>query len=223
MSILGIIPIGGNASRMSGIPKFLLPSPSGNTLLDNTISHFHKNNIFNIASGVSEINNLILKNNKDIQRLVVDTKTMSDTVVQILSNFGSPQIKKNILIMPDTYINIENQLGKMVKLLDKYKIAVLLWNIQDYQIGKVGQCNILDNEVVDTIDKDPTCNYKHLWGVIGWTSDMNTLIDPSWSTIGELLRKANELNIKIGSIVVDDLYYDCGTYFEYFNMIKKLG
>ena len=50
---------------------------------------------------------------------------------------------------------------------------------------------------------------------------MNKYIDPSWQTIGELVKIAIRLNIKIGAIKMDGVYYDCGTYTEYFNMIKE--
>ena len=52
MNIYGIIPLGGNATRMNNLPKFLLPCKIGVSLLDNTVSTFKTNNITQIISGV---------------------------------------------------------------------------------------------------------------------------------------------------------------------------
>jgi hypothetical protein len=50
---------------------------------------------------------------------------------------------------------------------------------------------------------------------------MNKYISPEWETIGELIKKAIELNIKVGCIESESDYYDCGTFDEYFKMIKN--
>ena len=226
MNIFGIIPLAGNATRMKNIPKFLLPCKNNYSLLDNTIEIFNKNNIQNIISGVSLINDTIL-GNFTITKIVMSTKTMSETVHNIIKHIDEnildkTPIYKNILIMPDTYFTINTELNDMINMLNKYDIVVIVWKIKDYQIGKVGQCKIINNEIRDVIDKDISCNYEHFWGIIGWNSSMNKYIDPSWETIGLLINRSIELNIKVGSIVCDSNYYDCGTYLEYFKMINTL-
>ena len=222
MEVIGLLPIGGNATRMNGLPKFLLPCINQTSLLQNAIHNFQKHNITRILAGLSDINTFLLKNNTDIEKYTVNTKTMTETVKILLDKVNlSTSLSKNILIMPDTYFKMNNELDKVIQLLDSYNIVVLVWKIQDYQIGHVGQCDIVDNEVIDIIDKCKTCDYQYVWGCIAWTSDMNKYIDPSWQTIGELVKIAIRLNIKIGAIKMDGVYYDCGTYTEYFNMIKE--
>jgi UTP-glucose-1-phosphate uridylyltransferase len=221
MNVYGILPIAGTASRISGIPKFLLPCIGNTTLLRHTVNKLNKAGVTNIIAGVTEINNLLLKS-FDIDKHVVSTRTMTETVSVLLRNLKSEEcIVKNILMMPDTFFTLDNELKTMIQMLDKYKIVVLVWKIQDHQIGHVGQCRIINDEVVDCIDKDPLCKYEHMWGTIAWTSDINYLIDPAWSTIGELLRVAKNMNIAVGSVIVNSPYYDCGTYSEYFRMIKN--
>ena len=223
INIYGILPLGGNATRMNHLPKFLLPCKIGITLLDNIINIFKSNNVLHIVSGVSETNNYLLQNNNNIEKFVVNTKTMSETVYKLMKHIdeNNTTMYKNILLMPDTYITVKNEISTMINMLDTYDIVVLLWEIQDYQIGKVGQCNIENSKIIDIIDKDPNCNYPYFWGSIGWRSTMNKYIDPKWETIGNLLKKSIELDINIGYVICNNNYYDCGTYSEYFTMIKK--
>jgi hypothetical protein len=67
MSIFGILPLAGNASRMKHIPKFLLPCQDGVSLLDNSVKVFHDNNINTITAGLSAINFQLLHEYKDIK------------------------------------------------------------------------------------------------------------------------------------------------------------
>jgi hypothetical protein len=223
-NIFGILPISGTASRMKFIPKFLLPSKLNSTLIDETIDLFHQNNIHRIIAGVSDINNILLSNNEHLEKVIINTKTMSETIYEInkhiTKNYGLNY--KSILFMPDTNVVIRDELKKMINLLNNsYDIVVVLWKIRPSQIGKVGQCKIFNNEVVDIVDKDINCDYNLFWGSIGWNSNMNQFINPEWQTIGQLLNKSLELNIKIGSVICDGDYYDCGTFEEYFEMIKN--
>jgi hypothetical protein len=219
MEVNGIIPLGGTASRMKNIPKFLLPCKLNYSLLDNVIEIFNNNDINNIITGVSQLNNLFIYKYTGLSIIEVNTKTMAETVYKMIEN----QTKqcKNILIMPDTYFTINNEIKDMIQMLDTYDVVVILWKIKEYQIGKVGQCNITNSCLSDIKDKIPECKYPYFWGILGWNSNMNKYIDPTWETIGNLITKCLESNIKIGYIISDGEYYDCGTYNEYFKMIKE--
>jgi hypothetical protein len=145
---------------------------------------------------------------------------MAETVHNIVNSVNTDATDKNIMIMPDTYFIIKNEIKDMIQMLDSYDIVVIVWKIKDYQKGKVGQCNILGDAVIDIQDKNSNCTYEYFWGIIGWNAKLNTHIDPTWPTIGNLVNRALELNIKIGCIICDSNYYDCGTYAEYFKFIK---
>uniref|UniRef100_A0A6C0K665 Nucleotidyl transferase domain-containing protein n=1 Tax=viral metagenome TaxID=1070528 RepID=A0A6C0K665_9ZZZZ len=218
MDIQGLIPLGGTASRMKNIPKFLLPCKVNYSLLDNVVELFNKHNIHRITAGVSESNNRLLYNYNGLHTIQVNTKTMSETVYKMIDNQSTC---KNILIMPDTYFTINNEINDTIHMLDTYDIVVILWKIKDYQIGKVGQCNVINGELIDIKDKTHDCEYPYFWGVISWNSNMNRYIDPTWETIGDLIKISLDNNIKVGHIISDGEYYDCGTYSEYFKMIKE--
>jgi hypothetical protein len=222
-NIFGIVPLAGSASRMKNLPKFLLPSKINSTLLEDVIELYHKNNIIDIVAGVSMKNNLLVHDNDNLDRIIVDTKTMAETVHKITTYIDERYTKnyKSILVMPDTSFTINDEMNKLIDLLDSYDIVTLLWKIKDYQIGKVGQCKIYNNEVVDVIDKDSNCDYILFWGCIGWNSTMNKYINPEWQTIGNLIKQSIDLDIKVGAIICEGDYYDCGTFEEYFKMIKN--
>ena len=209
--MIGILPICGNASRMKHIPKFLLPCEINKTLIDHIIEMFNQNDIFEIFAGVSEINYLLLKSNEKIEKIKFNTKTMSETVYNLLNSIKQSDYK-SLLLMPDTYFNVSNEITKLKNMLDEYQIVVLVWKIKEYQIGKVGQCKIENNKVVDVIDKDINCNYEYFWGAIGWGYNMNKYIDPQWETIGNLIKKSIEMKIDVGTIIVESDYYDCGKF-----------
>ena len=215
--LIGLIPLAGNATRMKNLPKFLLPCKIGVSLLENTLECFSFINVNTIVAGVSENTNEILSA-YSFNKEVVNTKTMAETIYKLIHKYAA---KKYVMIMPDTFFSYTNKLQTINTLLDDNEIIVCLWKIKDYQIGKVGQCNVTGDEITDIIDKDVSCKYPYVWGMIAWASSINYLVDPTWETIGNLIKKAIELKIRIKPIFMPGTYYDCGTYNEYFLMIKN--
>lgn len=218
---IGIIPIAGSATRMKNIPKFLLPANNNNTLLDNIISIFKTNGISNLHAGLSEINSYLLETNNDFKKLIVKTKTMAETVKLITQDINNDATYNSILLMPDTYFKITNEICMVKDFLNSYKIVLVCWKIKDYQVGKVGQCKIINDEVVDIVDKNVNCDYPYFWGIISWNSTLNNIINPEWQTIGELVNTAIHMGIRIRAVISDSNYYDCGTFDEYFKMIQN--
>lgn len=219
--VIGLIPCSGTASRMSGIPKFLLPCKEGN-LIDNSINIFKSNNIDDIYVSISTENEHFIKNRDHIKYIVKNTNTMSETV----KNLIEIKAKKYILIMPDTYfindINKDfNEITKMHMMLNDFDIVVILWKIKEYQYGKLGQVEVNNAKVIDVMDKNLNCKYQYSWGIIGWTNKVNHLIDEKTPHIGYILNEALKNNIDIGYIISDTEYFDCGTPDEYFKMIKN--
>lgn len=229
--VVGLIPCSGSASRLNGIPKFLLPCKKDN-LIHNTIDIFKKNNINNIYISISKENEHFIepinKYDNDVKYIVKNTKTMSETVYNLVNIIHA---NKYILLMPDTYFVINNtnntntffnELITLNKMLDNYDIVVVLWKIKESQYGKLGQINIENNKITSIVDKDITCRYPYSWGIIGWTNKINSLIDITTPHIGYILNQALLNNIDIGYIISSSEYYDCGTANEYFDMIKKM-
>ena len=238
---IGLIPCSGTATRMNGIPKFLLPYPSISTpstdtsskvanLINNSIDIFKQNGIDDIYISVSKENEHFIKplnayDNK-VKYMVRNTSTMSETVMELIKIPAT----KYILIMPDTYFlsgkDTFPELTEMNVKLNKYDIVVILWKIKEYQYGKLGQIEIDEKRecVVGIMDKNPDCRYPYSWGVIGWTRKTNKLINPETPHIGYIINSALENGLNIGYVLANNTeYYDCGTPSEYFKMIKDLS
>ena len=111
---IGIMPIAGTASRMKGLPKFLLPTATNTTLIDNAISIFKTADINTLYAGVSDANNYLLQNYTSFNKVVVNTKTMAETVKLLtdVTDFEYGDEPYNlVLIMPDTFFTIRNELN----------------------------------------------------------------------------------------------------------------
>lgn len=221
-NIVGLIPCAGTASRIFNIPKFLLPCISSydteyTTLISNAINIFKRNNINDIYLGTSEENKQHV-NKYEYKYFIKNTRTMPQTIKNLTFVIDS---EKYIMIMPDTYFLINDELVQLIKKLNNHDIVLILWEIKPQQYGKLGQVNISGDFVVDIQDKNPECKYKYSWGVIGWNKKADTLNDPDTPHIGMIISEGLKRNYSIGYVISHTEYFDCGTPAEYFEMIKK--
>lgn len=222
--VAGLIPCAGTASRIHGIPKFLLPCASS-ILIDHTISHMTNAGLDDIYAGVSSNNAPFFTNRKqmlDVVDMPQNTKTMSETISFMLQSVSAFNY---MLFMPDTWFKLSSskiQECMRLLILGKVEMVVILWLIRPEQYGKLGQCLIEGDLVVDVRDKDSQCKYPYSWGVIGWNESCNTLLDVETPHVGYMLNAALNTGKKIGAVLADDdsIYYDCGTPEEYFQMVK---
>jgi hypothetical protein len=226
--MLGILPCAGSASRLFNLPKFMLPIKDGGALIVYWINLLIKNNCTKIIIGVSENTKIFIDNifkynlNEDTKniitiKLVGNTNTMNETVIACLKD---EIYNIAIMGMPDTYISslspilIENIIKQNIN------VGCYLWNIRDTQIGKIGQCNIDEDYIIDIIDKDITCDYNYGWGVVVFTPEFEKFIFMEDLHIGYSMKRYIENNKIIYQILNDGLYFDCGTvigYTEYLN------
>lgn len=220
-----IFPICGYASRIGGIPKFLLPLPYNNTLLKNHINNIDKKNCIIITTPEYAIylydylnNNF---NGNKFQIIINKTKTMSETILTL-------KYEKNkiySMIMPDTYYKEKNILENMFQVYNNYNCDIVLgiFKIRENQKGKLGQVlfDEYDN-LIDVIDKDKHCIYEWAWGTIMWNNTFIQYIDKELSHIGYGLMPALKNNLSIKVYKSNDYYYDCGTFEEYKELLNIL-
>ena len=103
--MLHIIPAAGKASRIGGIPKFLLPIAS-----DNFLIKFHSNLVNNVDTHVhkaivvsSEYFETVKRLELNAEIFEANTSTMNETVAFAIDRF--PEINNYLLTMPDTFFN----------------------------------------------------------------------------------------------------------------------
>jgi len=220
--MLHIIPAAGKASRIGGIPKFLLPVGEKEFLLD-----FHVNSITSknnklkkIIATSDEFYTTIKKMDYEADLLQVNTKTMNETVIKVLQKY--PEETEFLLTMPDTYFYDSNLINNMSKLFDKDVSGTLgLWNIEESQIGQLGQCKIYQNYVTDIQDKNINCKYKLFWGAIMWRKNINKYIKKDDHSIGFMAENAIRNNYKFNYSIAKGGYYDCGTFSSYKSLITE--
>ena len=165
MVIEVLIPAAGNATRMRGFPKFLLPSGFENY----TLLELHLKAASEITQDISIAINpifyelIMTASLRTFGAVVVPmkTETMNETVLKMIKNSNSDRF---MVTMPDTVFVGENPYVKLSEV--KSDLHLGLWQIRNDQLGKLGQVQINENkQVIDCVDKDLACNYPYIWGV----------------------------------------------------------
>lgn len=220
--MIGIIPVAGNATRMGGFLKFLLPVPNQNQ----TLISWHIENQLKICEKViiaTKAENAtlfkFLTKNEKICVFIVETETMSETVINVVNAFPSEEY---VLGMPDTFCFGENPYDKLNS-LNKNDIEVCLWSTEEYQIEKLGQVLInKNNEIIDVVDKNKNFNYPFIWGIIKFKKSFINFFNKELSHIGLSLMPAITGGMVARGIVIKGKYFDCGTLEEYNRLINHL-
>ena len=233
-NIIGLLPCAGTSSRLFNIPKFMLPLKNEkSSLLVKWIHLLLENKCNKIIIGVSPITKIFIDNilkhqiSPDIHKkihikLVGNTNTMNETIIECLKN---ETYYLTIMGMPDTYIsNLSYELINKLMNNSNIYIGSYLWNIRNTQLGKIGQCNIDNDFIIDIIDKDINCNYNYGWGVVCFKPKFEKYMYKEDLHIGYSMKRFLDNN-KIIYKIMNGLYFDCGTidgYTEYLNYMEDI-
>lgn len=215
---IGILPAAGSASRMNGIPKFLLPTgQSGKSLVERHIeqmSHFTdqiwiptRPKYVNLITSLNLGSNVIVAG--------INSKTMSETVLHV-TNFSRDG--RYLLGLPDSYFDKVNPYEVLAN--SEFNLMLAGFKIRPDQRGKLGQFKLEGELVVDAVDKSPNCDYGQAWGAISFSQEFVNLIHAEESHVGIAFPRALSL-YKVGARVLDTNYFDCGTPSEYFKMLLE--
>ena len=217
----GIIPAAGLATRMRGIPKFLLPCDSTyNTLIEAHIGALLETcDVIWIPTRpemVLLLDSLGLAQDR-VVLLPMTTSNMTQTVSKVLQIANSDEF---FLAMPDTffqgekpYIGLRNELNL---------VDLACWKIRDDQKGKLGQVKIEGSLAIEIEDKNPACTFEHSWGALAFHRELIRYADMDDPHIGYAVRNSLLKGQKVGSKIIKGKYFDCGTPSEYLNMLKEV-
>lgn len=217
-----IIPAAGMATRMRGIPKFLLPCDD----LYTSLIERHVKELIEVCDTIwiptrPDLVMLIetLGISKDrIVVLPVVTENMSQTVNRVMQISSAGHF---CLVMPDTFFHGELPYKKLNPTPNFSELA--LWKIREDQKGKLGQVRVSpDNTVIDIKDKVPNCDYPLFWGALTFASKMKEFINLEDPHIGYAIQAALKAKKEIDYKVLDGEYFDCGTPSEYLKMLEKI-
>ena len=218
-----LIPAAGSATRMRGLPKFLLPTHASNTSLLERHLNFLGELFDEILIGINPDFSLLLKSvldeNLKLRIFEMRTQTMMETVTNLCDKSNSDSF---FLIMPDTFFSDYRKILEFLKDENLNDANLLCWHLQYFQKGKLGQVSINENSLITDIkDKNLECTYEYFWGAASFSRENLGMVDDSESHIGFMYEKLLAEDIKIGAIKIQGSYYDCGTQEEYIRMLKE--
>jgi choline kinase len=217
----GILPAAGLATRMRGLPKFLLPCDDQYT----TLLEKHVTNLLRTCETVwiptrPEQTILLETLGLSSDRVVVvpmTTGTMTQTVLRLVNISGAPRF---VLVMPDTYFFGEQPYEYLATSENELNLAC--WDIRPEQRGKLGQVLIEGGNpgaIVDSKDKDLDCVFPHSWGAMAFDRSILELAEASMPHTGYLIEPALNAGKSVEGRVMGGRYFDCGTPREYLQML----
>lgn len=212
---MGLIPAAGTASRMRGLPKFLLPvSDNVQTLVEHHVE-LMANFVERIVIPTRPENYELLERLElpdYVEIKAITTSTMSETVVEVLDQ---EDFETCILGMPDTYYASRNPY-EILSREPQLDINLALWATKPSQRGQVGSVELdLNNRVVRCEDKSLEWNFGQHWGALRFNSSALNLLDPRTPHVGFIINPALEAGLLVGGQLMEGEYFDCGTFAEY--------
>lgn len=216
-----LIPAAGLASRMNGLPKFMLPCDiNGTSLLEYHLKNIYElnNKVENIWIGTRKEWIPLIKNLNFVNIVTLETETMNETILELITRSNSNFFQ---MIMPDTYYKGEQPYNVLDSEPQFCELA--LWKIRDEQRGKLGEVRIDDNGMLlEIIDKNPKTNFKYSWGSLTFSDKFVKYIKKCDSHLGISVELALKNNQLATTKIINGDYFDCGTYQEYYDLISKI-
>lgn len=225
-----VLPIGGSASRMRGVPKYLLPANTSSTLVETHIRAGLKagyDQIIIIIPKESEVllRNILGENDKVFIALLPEkTKTMCETLLLGLSSSAWDDSDYFTVGLSDTIFVGEEMSVIYEKLLSaQSRLTLGLFKMRDEQVEKLGQV-VTDSfgGVIELADKQPIRISSYAWGLAKFQSDYLKRINISHAHIGISFKQWLQEGERIGTVTSNSSYYDCGTFSEYASYIRTL-
>jgi hypothetical protein len=207
MAIIGVLPASGKASRIGGIPKFCLPISDERSLL-----HWHVEQMLEVCDEVristrADWVPIVKSMDMNVKLIVREPTTMSDAIIHMIGDYNDTVI----VGMPDTFIfnSRENIYKEMIK---QDGVLVLgAWPCTDDLKGRVGQIQISNSKVIASKDKDPECDYKHMWGTMLFRKNLIRYVDGSLDHPGKQIQDWVDMSLDIRAVELSGKYMDIGT------------
>ena len=203
MNKIGLLAASGSASRLNGIPKFLLPIPGGTLLsrhIDQMLQVCDEVRISTRKAWMPLLNQLDLPS--EVKIYEIEPSTFSNAIHQM----GD---KGRLLIgMPDTYISITNHYENMMK--SDGDVVLAGFDCPDYLLGAVGQFQADQyGNVFDLKDKEKDCTYSKMWGAML----LNTVqIDGSLDNPSHQIMNWIREGKSVKAVNCNGSYIDAGTF-----------
>lgn len=226
--MIGIIPAAGHATRINGIAKYLLPTPSDTLIgvLRRRMTDAGADRVL-IGVGAHSCDALGLPN---ALLYTVNSATMSETVLAARPFVGNDNV---LFGMPDSHWDADDVFQRLAQNLDDGALVIAaLFETKPSQRHKLGMCavgfdsddNLKVTRVVDKPQAETIAwSTLHLaWGAMAWRADFWRYIRAADPHVGYALQRAVESRGDVRAQLMRGHYFDCGTPDEYFACIRHL-
>ena len=208
MSVIGVLPASGKASRIGGIPKFCLPVSDERSLLQ-----WHVEQMLEVCDEVRiatrpEWVPIIQNMDMNIKLIVREPSTMSDAI-----NFMIGEYNDTVVVgMPDTYIlNAPVNIYKEMIKEDQADLVLGAWECGEELKGRVGQIKINNGKVIGSKDKVDDCDYEDMWGTMLFRKNMIRYLDPALDHPGKQIQNWILEGFNVKAVRPGGKYMDIGT------------
>lgn len=219
---IGLLPAAGMATRMRGLPKFLLPiSENQQCLLDYHVGlmapHVDRIIIPTRPEWAGLLHSFDFEPTVEVRQMT--TATMAETLKRSLDGV---EYERCVLGMPDTYFVGGNPYEDLAG-AGRADVSLVVFPTRPEQSGRVGSVLLgADGLVVDHADKEPEKDFGDHWGVIEFTPEVEGMLSAEATTGGYLIFEALKRKMTVRGLRAGYPYFDCGTFAEYLQCLTLL-
>lgn len=218
--MIGLLPAAGNASRIYGLPKYLLPLPGG-YLLQRHTNLMKDAGMSTIMVGTNPDNIGLIYDYVDSDVFVYlanQRETMTETVLS-----SGYQMDAILFGMPDTYIEDVQVYQKLHDAIeDGADVAVALFKARPDQHQQGGMCRVANGRIINVVDKPKQTDLEYIWGALAWRPVFWDYLKPDDPHVGYALPRAIAAGLDVRAVMCEGNYWDCGTTERYFECIRAM-
>ena len=217
---IGMLPASGSASRLLGVPKFLLPVEDSKSLLQRHVEMMNEV-CDEVRIATRERWRPLMEDLKlDAEICYMEPSTMADALINM-----EPSWHNIVVGMPDVYIGGSNRNFYAEMLKQEGDVVLATWNyVEERMKGKLGQVLTDDySRVLNVLDKHPTCEYPEVWGAILFRNEMIHQIDRSGGSVLKNVNDWIDKGVKVSAVKIPGEYVDAGTLEGLVEMYRYVG
>jgi dTDP-glucose pyrophosphorylase len=219
--MIGLLPAAGNASRIHGLPKYLLPIPGG-YLLKHHLDAMRGAGIGQVMIGANPDNMGLIYDYADpdgVVYLASQRETMTQTVLS-----SAYQHESVLFGMPDTYLPGPYVYLALRAAIEAYAhVAVALFKARPGQHKQGGMCRVEGGRVVEVVDKPTHNDFEYIWGALAWQPECWDCLESEDPHVGYGLPRAIAAGMNVQAVMCEGDFWDCGTETSYFECIRAIA
>ena len=206
-----VLPAAGLARRLGGIPKFLLPSRDGSSLLTRHIEAARPASAVIVVTR-PELREFVIEHvGEGVVVSTVQSATMSETIHHAIA--AHPDIERFVVGLPDTAVDPMVRYPTLLEGLNDSRIVVAAYPTRLDQRGRLGALRLDGDRCLEVRDKDPsTVDWEWHWGAIGFhRATFLACSEPDDPHVGFALARHLQAGGEASVVERGEEYFDLGT------------